>query len=298
MIQIMHWVVKSNRKTALLKADSISISVDDRGDFRMMRYRCSYVSPDVFHHVKACFGPAAPAAERLAENRLEDWCSIDPVFVEGVLGVVRNGRNVAENTIAEHDRDKSEKMAESMMEALKDVCVDMDGNLDEEAFHQICSKVQHYASDQGAAAAKCGQLLSQQSQQSQQPQLKLIWVSADMAHQVRIATKDPLHAVEGFQVQWDRLFSGRHALVPDIQHSEVWRSRLIAAQKEVLRSCQTQGADVNKVLQTFSFAKQRFDSTATPMLKYCCMVRAIALVCAMQAGDDPQVFLSSFSSCH
>ena len=107
-----------------------------------------------------------------------------------------------------------------------------------------------------------------------------------MAHQVRIASKDPLHAQEPFQRQWERLFSARHALVPDIQYSEVWRSRLIAAQAEVLKSCRTQGADINKILHTFSFAKQRFDSTATPMLKYCCMIRAIALVCAMQAADD------------
>jgi hypothetical protein len=38
-------------------------------------------------------------------------------------------------------------------------------------------------------------------------------------------------------------------------------------------------------MKTLSFAKQRFDSTATPMMRYCCMIRAIAILCAMQACD-------------
>ena len=42
-------------------------------------------------------------------------------------------------------------------------------------------------------------------------------------------------------------------------------------------------------LRTFSFAKQRFDSTATPMMRYCCLIRAIAILCAMQACDVPHL---------
>ena len=279
MIKIMHWVVKCRRKKILLHAESISVSVDDRADFRIIRYRCSFRS--LAEWTEATGASAAPALHLSKDSNLEDWASMEPLVANGLVGVIRNGQNVPENTIAEHDRDESEKMAESVLAALKDVCMDMDGYVDEDAYQQMCSKVRHYASDQGASAAKCGQLLSQL------PQLpNLIWLSADMAHQVRIASKDPLHAQEPFQRQWDRLFSARHALVPDIQYSEVWRSRLIAAQAEVLKSCRTQGADINKILHTFSFAKQRFDSTATPMLKYCCMIRAIALVCAMQAADD------------
>ena len=205
---------------------------------------------------------------------------MEPLTAEGLLGVLRLGRDVSQNNIEQHDIDKSEKMADTVLEILQDVCSDTEGHVDKEALERICGRIQHFASDQGASVLKCGQVLTQRPQLS-----NLLWLSADAAHQVRIATKDPLSAQEGFKRQWDRLFSERHALVPDIQNSEVWRSRLIAAQKVVLRSCQTQGADVNKVLQTFSFAKQRFDSVATPMLKYCCMLRAIALVCALQAAD-------------
>lgn len=280
MIQVMHWVVRSQRKKLLLNAQSVSVSVDDRADFRLVRYRCSYRSWEDFTMATAATAvPAVPALSK--SSTLEEWCSMQPLIAEGALGVIRLGRNVPDNTVAQHDMDKSEKMADSVMAALRDVCADVDGNVDEEMLQRLCSRLQHYASDQGTSAAKCGQVLTQR------PELpNLVWLSADMAHQVRIASKDPLSAQEGFKQQWDRLFAAKHALVPDIQNSEVWRSRLIAAQKQVLKSCQTQGADVDKVMQTFSFAKQRFDSTATPMLKYCCMIRAVALVCALQAGDD------------
>ena len=78
----------------------------------------------------------------------------------------------------------------------------------------------------------------------------------------------------------------KHALVPDIQNSVLWTSRLKAAQGQVLRGFQTQGGGLTKILGTLSFAKQRFDSTSSPMLRYCCMIRAIAILCAMQAMDD------------
>ena len=282
MIQIMHWVVRSNHKTFLLHSESISISVDDRADFRVVRYRCSFASLE--ECLKASAASAVPASQLSKDSSLADWSSIDALVSEGLLGVLRSGQNVSGNTIAEHDRDKSEKMAESIVQAVRQLCSDMEGNLDEDAFRQICSKIRRYASDQGASAAKSGQILSQL------PELpSMVWLSADMAHQVRIASKDPLHAMEAFQRQWERLFSARHALVPDIQYSEVWRARLIAAQKQVLKSCASQGADISSVLHTFSFAKQRFDSTCTPLLKYCCMIRAIALLCAMQAADDTRL---------
>ena len=284
MIQVMHWVVRSQRKTVLLLAASISISLDDRADFRLLRYRCSFKSLADFCQAAQASAvlaaSAVPAASLSKCSSLEDWSSMDPLVAEGLLGVLRLGRNTSQNTIEQHDMDKSEKMADSVIEALQDVCRDAEGNVDEEAFHQICSRIQHFASDQGGSVLKCGQVLSQRPQLS-----SLLWLSQDAAHQVRIASKDPLTAQEAFKRQWDRLFSERHALVPDIQNSEVWRSRLIAAQKMVLRGCESQGGDVNKVMQTFSFAKQRFDSVATPMFKYCLMLRAIALVCAMQAAD-------------
>ena len=288
MIQIMGWVVWSQRLKALQEADSISISVDDRADFRVVRYRCSYSSRDAF---QAAVAPAVPAVQSLrSSSKLEEWCEMEPLVVEGILGVMRTSGNLPTNTFDSHNADKSEKMAESIVEALRLACQDIDGQLNDDTLGKICSRVRHYASDQGTSAHKAGELLSCRAELP-----NLLWISCDMAHQVRIAAKDPLHANEEFEKQWERLFNKRHALIPDIQNSEVWKSRLIAAQKAVLASnspsCPScPSCPLDKVLHTFSFAKQRFDSTATPMMKYCCLLRAIALLCAMQAADEPQRF--------
>ena len=279
MIRILAAVVRSRRQKALAQCSHISLTVDDRADFRLLRYRCSFSSPHSFSQACTKAGPQIPALT--ATSTIQDWVEVEPLVMEGVLGVHRSGGNVPGNTIDSHDQDKSIKMAESVMDMMRQACQDAGGTFDQELFQHLCSHTCHFAADQGSSAHKCGQLLAQYPELCQ-----LKWLSSDMAHQVRIASKDPLHANAGFNSQWERLFSARHALVPDIQHSEVWRSRLIAAQKSVLRSCGPQ-CSVDKVLRTFSFAKQRFDSTAMPMLKYCCMLRAIALVCAMQAGDAP-----------
>ena len=281
MIKIISMVVQSQRLKILQRATSISLSVDDRADYRLLRYRASFSSFDVWKALVQGTG-ISTSCELSQDTKLEQWCDIDPLILEGVLGVFRTGGNVNANTIASHDEDKSKKMADSIVEMIRQSCKDIEGQVDEDAFATICRHVQHYASDQGSSAHKCGQLLSLR------PELcSIAWVSCDMAHQVRIASKDPLHAEESFSTQWERIFSAKHALVPDLQNSEVWKSRLVAAQREVLRSCGSQGGGLDHCLRSLSFAKQRFDSTSTPMLKFCLMLRAIALVCAMQAGDEP-----------
>jgi hypothetical protein len=297
MIQVMAWVLRSQRLKRLKAAASISISVDDRAEFRLVRYRCSYDSPE-------SFAAACSEDEKLdlpflnSSSKLEDWCALKAPVHDGVLAVIRSGGNVKSNTIASHDADKSERMAQTVMEALRQSCADVDNNVDEALFDEICRKVQHYVSDQGGSAHRCGQLLSRNAELC-----NFVWVSCDVAHQVRIASKDPLHANDHFKQQWDRLLNAKHALIPDIQNSEVWKSRLISAQKVLLRAqavhavhavpaapaCSDASVmlEVDKVMHTFSFAKQRFDSTAVPMMKYCCMLRATAVVCAMQAADVP-----------
>ena len=309
MIQVMAWVLRSQRLKRLKAAASISISVDDRGEFRLVRYRCSYDSPE-------SFAAACSEDEKLDQplinstSKLEDWCGLKAPVHDGVLAVIWSGGNVKSNTIASHDADKSERMAETVMDALRQSCADVDNKVDQALCDEICRKVQHYVSDQGGSAHKCGQLLSRKAELC-----NFVWVSCDVAHQVRIASKDPLHANDHFKQQWDRLFNSKHALIPDIQNSEVWKSRLISAQKALLHAQAVHAAvpavpavpvasdsvsmlEVDKVMRTFSFAKQRFDSTAVPMMKYCCMLRATAIVCAMQAADVPRChcwFFAAFS---
>ena len=266
MIQVMHWAVKLQRKQKFLKANSISITVDDRKDYRLVRYRCD-VPPE-----PQVQGPLS----------LQGWCAQPALASEGLLGVYRMGGNVAENSIASHDADKSLSMAKTIRTLIERACEDPEGGLDHEAHTHVSKNIRHFASDQGGSVAKSGKILSSDGKLP-----NLCYVSFDIAHQIRIATKDPLHALDGFQAQYDRLFSGKAALLPTIQHSEAWQAKLIACQKEILAKHGAQGAGVQKVLKSLSFAAHRWDSTASPLFKFCCQIRAIALLCGMQAADVP-----------
>ena len=278
MILVMHWAVKSLRKERLSQATSISLSVDDRKEYRLVRYRCDVPPPsrESSEGSKDSIRLPGSQAPRLPE-------STDPLVADGLLGVCRTGGAVPENTLEEHDADKSQVMADSICTVLERSCQDPEGQADEEAFARLKLRVRHFAADQCASATKCGKILATGGQFP-----NLVWVSHDPAHQVRIAYQDPLHAMPEFQEQWERLFApgkGKHALIPDVQNSEVWKSRLMAAQQAVLKQHGSQ-AGLEKAIRAFSFSQPRFDSSATPMLKYLCLIRAMAILCAMQAADE------------
>ena len=274
MILVMHWAVKSLRKERLSQATSISLSVDDRKKYRLVRYRCD-VPPS---SAKKSAAPGSQGSQGSKGSEAQG-----PLVADGLLGVYKTGASVPENTLEEHDADKSQVMADSISTVIARACQDPEGKSDEDFCSRLKQHVRHFAADQCASARKCGRLLATSDQFP-----NLVWVSHDPAHQVRIAYQDPLHAMPEFHEQWERLFApgkGKHALIPDIQNSEVWKARLTAAQEAVLRHHGSQ-AGVEKAIRSLSFSQPRFDSSATPMLKYLCMIRAMAVLCAMQAADE------------
>ena len=275
MILVMHWAVKSLRLNRLAEAKSISLSVDDRKDFRLLRYRCNLPSPSPESKVQgsqnATKGPSC----------LEEWCDTCPLAAEGLLGVYRLGQDVPENTLEAHDADKSVSMAKTVHELIKRACSDPEGVIDQSSYEDIKANIRHFASDQGPSVNRCGKVLASDGLLA-----NLVYCSFDAAHQVRIGCKDPLQALPGFETQWKQLFGGKEALLPSIQNSEVWTAKLLAAQNKVLEVYGKQGS-LEKTIKTFSFAPQRFDSSASPLLKYCSLIRAIAVLCGMQAADAP-----------
>lgn len=88
-----------------------------------------------------------------------------------------------------------------------------------------------------------------------------------------------------FMAWYQDVFDGRHALVPDIKNSESWTEKLVLAQRKVLGSQGVQGGGLAVALRSLSFAKQRFESLATPQLQMCCLYQAVALMLAVQAAD-------------
>ena len=94
----------------------------------------------------------------------------------------------------------------------------------------------------------------------------------DSAHAIRIAYARSLHSDAVFGSVWEELFNKRHALVPDIMHSDKWRNLLEAIQEDYVTAVAVPGLPgqtqpLAGVLRNLAFAKIRFDSTARPVAK-------------------------------
>ncbi|CAE8652909.1 unnamed protein product, partial [Polarella glacialis] len=257
MISAMQEAVRCCRRERLRAAQSLSVNMDDRQDYRLLEY-----SVDI---------PSSISETDSLEQ--SDLASLPASSAEGVLGI-RHLRG----DLPYHDADKSANMAASVVKMIEEACADWNGKVDAGLLQHVTNIFRHYSSDQGSSAAKCGHLLPEKFPNH-------VWSSYDPAHQLRTASRDPLHAVPEFDAQWQRLFGGRHALVPDIKNSDLWRSKLIACEQYVLERREQHGGNVKAILKHLSFAKQRFDSIADPMMKYCVLIVSIAMLLAMQAAD-------------
>ena len=114
----------------------------------------------------------------------------------------------------------------------------------------------------------------------------LLIVIRDSAHAIRIAIK-ALHCDDVFGQVWHQLFDAKHALVPDLMHSDKWHNLLVAIQEDNARVLARPGdpEPLAGVLRNVAFAKQRFDSTADPVAKVALMSLPLATLLAHVASD-------------
>jgi hypothetical protein len=74
-------------------------------------------------------------------------------------------------------------------------------------------------------------------------------------------------------------------VLKDFMHSTMWQDQLEACQKQV----QHAGAPtpcVKNALRHLAFVQPRFAGFVTPRRRYVCLLRAIAMVLAVKAGDE------------
>ena len=112
----------------------------------------------------------------------------------------------------------------------------------------------------------------------------------DPAHAIRIAVKNSLHADACFDEVWSEIFDKRHALAPDIMHSDKWRDLLTNVQKDTsVTAVAVPGVGDQQplalVFKCLAFAKQRFDSSAGPVAKMALMLVPIAVLLAYIDSD-------------
>ena len=117
---------------------------------------------------------------------------------------------------------------------------------------------------------------------------RLILLIRDSCHALKIAMKVPLHHDELFGKIWEELFNKKKAVVVNFQHSDKLKALLVAAQKEGARPVGVPASHqpLEVVLECFSFAKQRFDSTVDPGAKLSLMLLPVATVLAFTASDQ------------
>ena len=115
----------------------------------------------------------------------------------------------------------------------------------------------------------------------------LVQLIRDSAHALRVAMKDPLHHDELFGKVWEQLFDKKKAVVPSFQNSEKLKALLVAAQEQGAKpvGLPSVSQPLAVVLQCFSFAKQRFDSTVDPCAKLALMLLPVATILAFTASD-------------
>ena len=267
MSRIHEEVIRERKQAELLKASSVTVSVDDRGAFRLVKYRVDHLSDD---SQSGRWGSGVSSAGSSEAK---------PLYVgrSGLLAVVTH--RPKEAVLEDIDNDYSLEMKNSIIRAVKRVCTPLGSGVDEQAVNHILRKVRTFTADGAASVQKCAKILKS----NECPNVALSM--RDPAHAVKIATQEPVKHHDNFEEFWASIFDERHALLPDIENSDAWKSKLMLAQKYVLRLRGTQGAGLKVALRTLSFAKQRFDSAASPARKYCCLIVAIAILLAVLAGD-------------
>jgi len=105
-------------------ASSIAISLDDRGAWKILRFRCDH----------------------------------ETGFQTGVLGVLYRGDDGI-SSVEAWDEDFCKREAESIMKAMRTFCSSLVSGFDEGLFEHLCRSVHIYASDGCPAALKTGRML-------------------------------------------------------------------------------------------------------------------------------------------
>ena len=255
-VRMMAKVFRRRKAEQLSKARKICLMLDDRGEYRVVSFRCD--------------------AERPEGVEKTSWSGA----VSGCLGVLRRGGNFEQKQLQDGDEDYSREMAASIIRCIERVLKCPDTNLTSaQRVKDICSKVVIGVADGGPSVQKCLRFLAVGEMKN------MLWVGRDRAHAVRIATSGPLLAEDRFRAWWHDAFEDKYALLPSIKNSDEWTAKLVLCQKEVLRMSGSQGGQCTAVQRVIALAKQRFDSLASPQRQFCVMLVAFAMLLAYVSSD-------------
>ena len=191
------------------------------------------------------------------------------------FGVVEGDFKSVEELTEDHARMASRRLDEKLTE----FCTPLQGPVDHALKEHIQKRVRVLAAD-GAKSERRALFLAAGNMFK-----RVFLIIRDHAHALRLAIKDSLLCDESFNLVYEELFDKKKALIKNIQYSDKLKLMLQRIQQEI-GEANANASRLKTVLKHFSWAKQRFDSTADPVAKVALMLVPIATLLAFVATDE------------
>ncbi len=260
MAEVLAEACRVEKRKILLASWSIAILIDDKGPYRMIRYKCDGGPP--------AGGPADPGE-----------CPPPVSACTGLLALLRDGGRGENDRLQDFSEDHAVRMATSIVEGIRRLATPLDsGETNEPLVAHVLSHCRVFCSD--GAVLKCGRILRERHMPN------IVLLLRDAAHALRpaLGAKTLMLDTE-FAAQWDQFFGEEKAFVSTLQHSDALQAKLRACQRQVLQHGPGLGGRLAHVMRHFSFAKHRWESTHGPRRKLCCLLLPVAVLLAYMADD-------------
>ena len=257
-LRVMAEVLRMKIRDVLGNATSISLSLDESKYRKIVRYRADVPSRNV---------------------EASDFCNA------GALGILDCEKGHA----SEFEEDHAVTAVKQLESFLTRFCTPLGRGrrkalsltCDESLKSHIMRTVTSFSADGGGKERRAVFLAGRELFPN------LLIAMRDPAHAIRIASQ-ALHCDDVFGEVWHELFDARHALAPDLKNSAKWHNLFVAIQEDSAVPLAQPGIGrkpLQAVVRNFSFAKQRFDSTAGPVGKIALMLLPVATLLAYISSD-------------
>ena len=207
--------------------------------------------------------------------------SVDPTWMPygariAIAGCVHVGR---EDKISDYEEDYGMRTATEVIKIIEKLCTPRPGACVDAALMEHVLAITGGVTVDGALL-KTAHLL------------KMKWmhnaclIVRDPCHIIRPSCKNPLEDADKFQEQSARLFGAKssHAVLKDVQNSVQMQNQLETCQRHVI--AEGSGAeDVQTLLKHLGFVEPRWESFVSPRRRYVCLLRALAHLLVLKAGD-------------
>ena len=240
-------VMRGAYRQALTAATSISLAVDSRASYNVLRIRCD--------------------------------TEAKPFRRDGILGVFHCGYD----TLEDADEDHGVRMLRNLRACIAKFWTPLGGHADSAAEADMLRKVKCIASDGGASERK----LVFMTFRSICPGVAIILRDFAHAARIALQKPqqfDPEFNAVHTHLFNNGANAKHHAVIPDIQYSSKLKDLLVAAQRTYLR-IPAESNPLRVVLKHLSYAKHRFDSMADPVAKTALMLMPLCTLLSTTSCD-------------